>query len=348
MLTQQNQAVAPDGLPFNIISLRNANGTVLDVMDWGATWLSCHFPLADGEVRNVVLGCAKPEDYLRQKAFLGATVGRYANRIANATLNNHGHPIALVANQDQHQLHGGPNSFDKRRWKILNQSLQQVTLHITSEDGDCGFPGNLVAEVSYTLTDDNRVEICYRAKVDRSCPINFTNHAYFNLEGEAAGDVRNHKLQIFADTYLPVDTAGIPTAGLTRVDGSGMDFRQPKRVMQDFLQDHDQQLVSGYDHAFLLKPECHSGEKPAAILWSPDNKVQLTVYTDKPAVQFYSGNFLAGAVSHHGEYENFAGLALESEFLPDSPNHPEWPQPDCWLKPEDEYRSTTVYQLTAL
>ena len=158
------------------------------------------------------------------------------------------------------------------------------------------------------------MEISYLAQVDRPCPVNLTNHAYFNLDG-AGTDARAQRLQLFADRYLPVDAEGIPCAELTPVDGSGMDFRQPKTLLQDFLRDRDQQRVKGYDHAFLLHRTCGALECPAAHLWSADGQVQMSVFTDAPALQLYSGNYLAGTPARDGgSYANHAGVALESEF----------------------------------
>ncbi|GKX57722.1 galactose-1-epimerase [Leminorella grimontii] len=347
MLTA-SPSLAPDGAPFTIIHLTNRQGMRVALMDWGATWLSCELPMGAEEMREVLLGCSSPEGYLRQTAYLGATVGRYANRIAFSRITRGELSFTLVPNQGEHQLHGGANGPDRRRWSVVRHDENSATFSLDSPDGDNGFPGNLHVEVTYTLTDDGRVEISYFATVDSLCPVNFTNHAYFNLDGKSA-DCRTHRLQIDADYFLPVDKEGIPGAGLTPVTVGGMDFRQPKRIAQDFLADDCQRKVSGYDHAYLLSERCREGKIPAARLWSSDERVVMSVYTTKPALQFYSGNFLAGTPSRDGgEYGSFAGLALESEFLPDSPNHPEWPQPDCWLKPGEDYRSTTVYQFSLI
>lgn len=338
---------APDGKPFTIVTLNNSQGMQVQVMDWGATWLSCRFPVEE-TVREVLLGCAQPQDYLNQQAYLGATVGRYANRIAGAQIEQQNGPINLTPNQGTHQLHGGPDSFDQRRWDIIYQTIKSVTFRLISPNGDNGYPGNLQVDVTYTLTDTNKVDIRYQATVDRGCPVNMTNHAYFNLDG-VNHDSREHRLYINSDTFLPVDSEGIPNADLTPVADLSMDFRQPKTLSQDFLQDKFQQQVSGYDHAYLLSEECRNGDKAAALLWSSDNKVKMSVFTTKPALQLYSGNFLSGTPSRDGgSYGNYAGIALESEFLPDSPNHPEWPQPSCWLTPGETYRSLTVYQFESV
>lgn len=345
MLTEQTSH-APDGQPWHLTTLRNAGGMVVTFMDWGATWLSARVPMKDGHVREALLGCATPADYLKQTAYLGATVGRYANRIANATFSREGKTWTLAANQGPHQLHGGPQGFHNRRWQIVRQAEQEVEYQLDSPDGDQGYPGNLLVTLLYRLEDDNTLTIQYHATCDRACPVNLTNHAYFNLDAQH-GDARGHKLQLHADRYLPVDSEGIPNAALKEVAGTSFDFRQPKTVAAEFLQDEDQRAVKGYDHAFLLSR--HDEAQPAAELWSEDGQLQLTVFTSAPALQFYTGNYLQGTPAREqGVYTAFQGIALESEFLPDSPNHPEWPQPDCWLKPGESYQSVTRYRLTAV
>ncbi|MBW7982541.1 galactose-1-epimerase [Enterobacillus tribolii] len=345
MLNHFASGTAPDGQPFQLTQLRNAAGTELTLMDWGATWVSCQVALGNGARREVLLGCATAADYPQQGAYLGATVGRYANRIAHAHYLRDEKPVVLAPNQGEHQLHGGPQGFDKRRWQRVSHDGGQVTYRLFSADGDQGFPGNLDAEVCYRLTEDNRVEISYLASTDKDCPINLTNHAYFNLDGDGAtANALAQTLQLFADRYLPVDSEGIPCADLTPVEGSGMDFRQAKPLNRDLLKDRCQQRVKGYDHAYLLHTTCRQCEHPAAVLTSADKKVTMDVFTDAPALQLYSGNFLAGTPDRKGgTYDNYAGVALESEFLPDSPNHPEWPQPNCVIKAGGKYRSRTTY-----
>ncbi len=345
MLTQSS-ALASDGQPYQLITLRSAHNVVVTLMDWGATLLSTRIPLPDGSVREALLGCASPEQYTEQAAFLGASIGRYANRIANSRFTLDGKTVNVAPSQGEHQLHGGPNGFDKRRWAIASQNPAEVVFTLTSEDGDQGFPGTLQATATYRLTDDNRISIEYRATVDKACPVNLTNHVYFNLDG-AQTDVRHHTLQLLADAYLPVDSSGIPHEVLKDVANTSFDSREPKTVAQDFLSDADQQKVKGYDHAFLLQAQGDATQVVANV-WSQDKKLQMAVYTSAPAIQFYSGNYLDGTLSRTNQpYAAWQGLALESEFLPDSPNHPEWPQPDCVLRPGEEYVSLTEYQFIA-
>ena len=346
-MLNESATAAPDGLPFRLITLRNSAGMVVTLMDWGATLLSARVPLKDGSVREALLGCASPEYYLQQSAFLGASVGRYANRISKSRFQLDGQTYALTPSQGENQLHGGPEGFDKRRWRIERQNENEVLFSLTSPDGDQGFPGNVNATAHFRLGEDNRLAIEYRATTDKPCPVNLTNHAYFNLDGYQS-DVRSHSLQLLADEYLPVDEMGLPTGGLKKVALTSFDFRTPKTVAEEFLSDDDQRAVKGYDHAFLLQAN-GAASLPAAQLWSADNQLQMTVYTSAPALQFYSGNYLDGTPARGGKtYAAWQGLALESEFLPDSPNRPDYPQPDCVLRPGSEYVSLTEYHFIAL
>ncbi|WP_241700998.1 galactose-1-epimerase, partial [Cronobacter sakazakii] len=224
-MLKETPQLAPDGQPYRISTLRNAAGMVVTVMDWGATLLSARVPMKDASVRETLLGCPSPEIWLEQTAFLGASVGRYANRIAQSRFTLDGETYSLTPSQGENQLHGGPEGFDKRRWRIVRQNGQEVLYTLDSQDGDQGYPGELRATAHFRLTDDNRISIEYRARVDKPCPVNLTNHAYFNLDGEQ-NDVRDHRLQLFAERYLPVDEQGIPREGLADVAGTGFDFRE--------------------------------------------------------------------------------------------------------------------------
>lgn len=334
-----NPTLCPDGKAPHLIELSHADGMRLTLMDWGATWLSCQVPL-HGSAREVLLGCDLP-DYFTQTAYLGATVGRYANRIGHARFSRGDQVFNLSPTKGGHQLHGGPEGFDKRRWRVVEQGSEHVVLGIESADGDQGFPGNLAATVCYRLQAGARISMEYTATVDAPCPVNLTNHAYFNLDG-AATDIRQHVLQIHAGHYLPIDRDLIPKGSLADVRQSSFDFNQPKPIGRDFLTDAQQQLAGGYDHAWLLDPECRDMQHPAASLVSGDGQLAMDLYTSKPAMQFYSGNFLAGVPARHGGcYAIHQGLALETQFLPDSPNHPEWPQPDCCLQLGEQYHHIT-------
>ncbi|WP_011199828.1 galactose-1-epimerase [[Mannheimia] succiniciproducens] len=336
---QKTTALAPDNQPFQIVTLSNKNGMKVQFMDWGATWISCQVPV-NGELREVLLGC-RAEDYPRQSAFLGATVGRYANRIANARFELNGQTFPLTANQGVHQLHGG-DGFDKRRWKIEKCGENFVTFCLNSVDGDQGFPGNVEVVLDYELSEDNALTVRFHATPDKDTPLNLTNHAYFNLNNAIRGcDVRGHSLQLNADYFLPVDTDGIPNAPLKSVEGTSFDFLEEKPIGLDFLQE-EQQLTKGYDHAFLLN---NNAEKTCAILTALDRSLSLQVFTSQPALQVYTGNYLAGVPTRlGGSYADYAGIALETQALPDTPNHPEWQQYGGITKAGETYRHWTTFR----
>ncbi|MCQ1058441.1 galactose-1-epimerase [Photobacterium sp. DNB23_23_1] len=343
--------VAYDGRPANLFTLINASGMTATFMDIGATWLSCTVPVSGDiaekrEVREVILGCATLADHQAQSAYLGATVGRYANRIANGQFTIEGKTTQVTTNQAGNTLHGGPDGFDKRRWSVISHSDSKLELSIVSEDGDQGFPGRLEAKVTFELTADNTVAISYQANCDQPCPVNLTNHAYFNLAGEASiEDCLQHELMIKADYFVPTSEVGIPTGELKSVEQTGFDFRESKTIGQDLLSDPEQLLAKGYDHAFILSSELANGIQDFAKAVSPDKKVTMTVQTTKPAVQLYTGNFLSGIKGTSGVYGIHQGFCLETEYLPDAPNHPEWPG-ESILRPNQTYAHYTGYRFT--
>ncbi len=335
----------PDGQAPKVITLQNHNGLRALFMDIGATWLSCQVPLADG-FREVVLGSATLNEYRASSCYLGATIGRYANRINAGRFRLDERTVQLAVNEKGNTLHGGPSGFDRRRWRVIEQDAQSVLFELNSPSGDQGFPGNVRATVRYNITDDNAVQIEFNASSDASTPLNLTNHTYFNLENAASGiDVRSHRLRLESDYYLPVNQAGIPVQGLCDVDSSAFDFRQMRTIGST--------PGTGYDHAFLLRsPKSTPGstptpslDEPVAILRAPDESLDLLVFTNKPALQVYTGSGLDGTPTRNSTcYAAYAGIALETQFLPDTPNHPEWPQPGCFYGEGDVYQFTTRYK----
>ncbi|UEA17016.1 galactose-1-epimerase [Pasteurella canis] len=340
MLIQTAQGNAPDGLPFQVFTLTNSHGMSIQMMDWGATWMSCKVPVKN-QLREVLLGC-RLEDYLIQQAYLGAIVGRYANRIAYGQFKLNGKSFQLNLNQEPHQLHGGLKGFDRQRWQLVKSGQNFVSFMLHSADGDQGFPGNLDAIVTYKLAENNSVEIEFEAKADQDTPLNLTNHAYFNLnDADYGSDIRHHHLQLNAEYYLPVDSSGIPNASLKPVQQTSFDFRQTKQIVQDFLQD-EQMLVKGYDHAFLLGEQ---KEEMSAILTAQDGSLSLRVSTSQPVLQVYTGNFLAGTPNRFaGVYADYAGIALETQALPDTPNHPEWWALGGIIQANKNYHHWTKFQ----
>ncbi|MDO6582304.1 galactose-1-epimerase [Photobacterium sp. 2_MG-2023] len=335
--------VTDDGQPARVFTLSNRSGMTATFMDMGATWLSCTLPLRCGR-REVLLGCRTLADYQRQTAYLGATVGRFANRISNSQFSRNGKVFSLLANQNAHCLHGGPHGFDKQRWQADQCSDSSIRFSLPSPAGDQGFPGHLTLSVTVSLSESNQVIFDYQAQADEDTPVNLTNHAYFNLSGaESGSDCLDHCLTVKAQHYAVTDADMIPTGELRAVAGTGFDFGKGKPVRQDLLLDADQQLAGGYDHAFVLNDEA-IGTGTAVELISGDKRVSMTVMTTKPAVQIYTGNALAGTPGRDGCYQQYQGIAIETQYLPDSPNHPEWHFSDSWLIAGDRYQHTTCYQ----
>ncbi|WP_261874760.1 galactose-1-epimerase [Vibrio rarus] len=337
-----------DEKPAKVYQLKNSHGMVVTFMDIGATWLSCQVPVRD-EIREVLLGCNTMEKFNQQSARMGVTIGRYANRIANGQffIDDVAHQVDIGTTG--HTLHGGEVGFDQRRWKVAQVKEQLVQFSLVSAEGDQGFPGELKVTVTYELTELNEVHIRYCANTNKPTIVNLTNHAYFNLMGaDSIDDCLGHILSINASHYLPTDNAGIPLGELCDVVGTGFDFLSPKVIGQDLLLDEQQDSRNGYDHSFLLNDRCSQGEC-AATLTSPDSLVTMKLYTTKPALQLYTGNYLKGTANRlDREYDNYAGVALETQYLPDSPNHPHWPQSSCVLYPTDTYTFSSTYQFVGI
>jgi aldose 1-epimerase len=301
--------------------------------------------MGDGSVREVLLGCPNEAAYRAHTAYLGATIGRFANRLRDARFRIDGTDYALDANDGNHCLHGGAAGFGRRDWAIEELAASRVRFSTASPDGEGGFPGQMTAETIYSVAgDDLAVTIEFLAAVDRPCPVSLTNHAYFNLDGDA-GDSRRHTLRLASARYLPIDADGLPLGKIADVCASPFDFTTPT-ALDSTPESHPQlQLNRGYNHAFLLDSRCRDLVQPAAELVSGDGRLALRVFTSLPALHLYGGNYLAGTPSRNGgAYADYAGIALEAEYLPDSPNHPEWPEADCILRPGRVYRQRIRYQ----
>lgn len=323
-----------------VLMLRHPDGLALSLSTLGAAWLSCVVPLADGTRRGVILERSATPDAASRSAYLGATIGRYANRIRHARISLGERAWALLPNPGSpHQLHGGPDGFDVREWQVVAADDTLAHLALVSPDGDQGYPGELRAEVIYRLKDALTIEMDAIATVTAPSPVCLTNHAYFNLDG-SVGDTRDHRLRIASGQYLPVDRELIPLGMLADVQDTSFDFRASKPIRTHWLLDDQQRQAGGFDHAFLLDASCAGMAEPAAELASTDGLLRMAVSTTLPAIQLYAGQFLAG------RHSACAGVALEPQFLPDSPNHPEWPQPSPWLMPGETYRHSIRYAFT--
>lgn len=331
------------GLRPRLIS--DLSGMQLTVMDRGATWLSCRVPLADGRHREVLLDCATRA---QRAGFMGATIGRYANRIAGGRIRRDTRNWALsVGPNERHQLHGGPGGFHTRDWHLLEHQSDRIRWELVSSDGDQGFPGAMKVCLSIRLPGAGVIDWICRATVSDWCPIAITNHAYFNLDGQ--GRVLDHRMTIAANLFAPIDSELIPLKRLQPMAGSDFDFSNGMRLSTRWLDSHQQRLAGGYDHGFLLQRECASGQTPAALLESSDGVLSLEISTTAPALQVYTGQHLQGVLDANGaRLPACAGIALEPGFIADSPNRVEWPQPSCWVAPNQTYEHRIRYSFRTL
>lgn len=322
--------------------LTNNSGVSVALLSLGCIIQSVDAPDRDGAMANVALGFSRLDEYLTNPAFFGCIAGRYANRIAGGQFELDGERYELVVNERGNTLHGGKQGFNSFVWDAapLDDGRLGVAFHRISPDGEEGFPGALDVSVTYELNDRNDLLIDYRATTDKPTVVNLTNHSYFNLAGEGSGTIETHRLQIDASAFTPVDATLIPTGELRPVAGTPFDFRFGKLVGQGLRSDEEQiRLAGGFDHNFVLDGD---GLKRAALLTHPDSGRTLTVQTTKPGVQFYAGNFLNGALYGPSgrAYRQSDGLALETQFFPNSPNEPSFPSPI--LRPGDTYHHQTI------
>lgn len=332
----------PDGRFVEKFTLSNANGLSAEIMSYGATLMALHTPDRRGRLENIVLGFDTLDRYLAGTPYFGATVGRYANRIAGARFVLDGREYKLAANEGANSLHGGRVGFDKVLWRAQTMP-DGVVLSYLSADGEEGYPGELTVDVVYRLTDDDRLNIDYRATTTKPTPINLTHHSYFNLSGRALKEITGHHLRIYADRYTPVDKELIPTGAVRTVAGTPFDFRSGQLIGARIDADDDQlRFAGGYDHNFVLNKRAGVFAR-AALLSDPQSGRAMDVWTTEPGLQFYSGNFLEGSlIGPHGPFARRTGLCLEPQHFPNSPNEPRFPS--TVLRPGDEYRSRTEFR----
>ncbi len=334
-----------DGKPVDLYTLKNKNGMVVQITNFGAKVVSIFTPDKNGNLGDVVLGFDSAEDYFNtSEIYFGATIGRYGNRIGNAQFSINDTTYNLAKNDGENSLHGGLKGFFAVVWDANQIDDKTLELTYLSPDMEEGYPGNLNVKVVFTLTDDNELKIEYHATTDKATPVNLTNHSFFNLEGAGSGDVKDEIMQINADYYTPVDSGLIPTGEIAPVEGTPMDFRQPTAIGARVGDDFEQlKLGHGYDHNWVLN-KAESGLNFAAKVVDPVSGRTLEVYTNEPGLQFYGGNFLDGTVAGKGGkvYAYRSALCLETQHFPDSPNKPNFPS--TILEPGKEYYSICVYK----
>lgn len=326
--------------PVTQYTLTNPSGMQVSIINYGGTVTDIIAPDKDGNKGNVVLGYSSLEGFL-QKAnpYFNALIGRYGNRIANGKFKLDGKEYTLAGNDHGNSLHGGNKGYDKVLWKASKlPGDSSLELTYLSKDGEEGYPGNLSIKVIYTLLADNKLKIDYSATTDKATPVNLTNHCYFNLSAGKDSTILGHELQIVADHYTEVNDNLIPTGELPEVKGTPMDFTSYKKIGNDL-----EKVKGGFDHNWVLNKKPGSFEKIASLRDASSGR-QMDVWTTEPGLQFYSGNFLDGTLTQtrdNAKYVKHAGLCLETQHFPDSPNQPSFP--NTILKPGETYSQTTVY-----
>lgn len=336
--------VTSQGISTKLYILTNTSGMEMAVTDYGATLVNLLVPDSSGNVCDVVLGYDDVTGYENGGLFLGATVGRNANRIGKATFSINGKKYFLANNENESNLHSGPNYYNKRKWETKTVSEDRIVFALHSPDGDQGYPGNFDIMVTYVLTEDNEVQIIYDGVSDEDTIVNLTNHSYFNLNGHASGSILEHQVKLNADYFTRADAHSIPTGELIEVSGTPMDFRTLKPVGQDIEAPYEAvELGKGYDHNWVLNQE----DEKAAELLSMDRKIRMDVITDLPGMQMYSGNFIDGEMGKEGAcYQKRQAICFETQFFPDAVNHENFASPI--LKAGQHFNSRTIYKFVQI
>jgi aldose 1-epimerase len=351
-ITQTDFGRNTDGKNTTLYTLKNSRGMEVSISNYGGTithWLA---PDKNGKLEDVVLGYDSLAGYFKESPYFGAIIGRYGNRIAKGKFTLDGNNYTLAVNNGVNTLHGGLQGFDKQIWEVKTAQEDEnlsLTMTYTSKDGEEGYPGNLKATVTYTLRNDNSLQIDYQATTDKATPVNLTNHTYFNLTGNTKRDILDHQLTLHADYFLPIDTTLIPTGKPQAVANTPFDFTKSTAIGQRIDNLDNDQIVNGggYDHCWVLNGQ--AGELRAiAKATDPTSGRTLEVLTTEPAVQFYAGNFLTGSIvgKYKTTYGKRFGFCLETQHYPDSPNQPQFPT--TILKPNEIYKSQTIYKLGVL
>lgn len=335
----------PDGQLITRYTLRNPNGMSISVINYGATLTSVQIPDSKGKMQELTLGFDRLDDYLSHEFYFGATIGRVANRIADAHFNYQKKDYFLSKNKNfAHHLHGGGEGLNKKVWKaeIASQEDQaSISFFYLSPNGDQGYPGNLGIEVTYTLTLNNELKISFQAETDQATPVDLTNHAYWNLAGAGSGIILDHMLQIFSDCYVVTDKDLLPTGKIAEVKGTPFDFRKPHRIgerIKDIA-------IGGYDLCYVLPPLTNHQPQFVAKIKEPMSGLILEVLTTQPGLQFYTSNSLRDyPISSSLHAQRYGAFCMETQNLPGAVKYPQFPSP--FLLPGDKYQHETIYRLT--
>ena len=336
--------IAPNGEAVSLIQL--SNGILsCEVLTFGASLRSLTAPDRNGNAVDVVLGYDTLDEYIRQSGFFGATVGRFANRIAKGHFRLNGNDYTLAINNGENHLHGGIQNFARRVWHIDHADATCATLSLSSPHGEEGYPGNLECSVTFAL-EENALVIRYGATTDQDTPCSLTNHSYFNLSGHASGNVLAQSIQLFASHYTPINETSIPLGTIEPVAGTPMDLRKATLIGANLHAPFDQlQRTRGFDHNFVVDGEAGT-LRPAAIAYSTDTGITMQTETTLPGVQLYTANSVPADRKGKGGccYGPYAGFCLETQFFPDTPNQPAFPS--ATLKAGEAYQHCTVFRFT--
>lgn len=336
-----------DGMPVRLYTLKNANGLVMKVTNYGAIITELHVPDRNGDLTDIVLGYDSLDGYIAASPYFGCIAGRCANRIAKGQFTLDGKMYQLALNNGPNTLHGGVKGFDKHVWgaRLLDTpDGPAIRLKRTSSNGEENYPGKLTATVTYTLTNANELRTEITAVTDAPTLCNLAQHTYWNLAGHNGGTVNNHVIQFNADRYTPVDDTLIPTGELAPVAGTPFDFRKPKPIGRDLKAVGGDPV--GYDHNFVLNGEPHAMKRVCRVTEPTSGRI-LELHANQPGCQFYGGNFLDGSNIGKGGavYRQYNGFCLETQLFPDSIHHPDWPSPI--LRSGQTYRHTMITKFTA-
>ena len=345
-ISEEVYAISSAGDTVKAYVMKNASGMEIEVINYGGIITKWLVPDKKGNKVDVVLGYNSFAEYEKETPYFGALVGRFGNRISNGKFSIGDEEYILAQNDGKNHLHGGLKGFDKVLWNVeKDEENNSLKLSYLSRDGEEGYPGNLLVNVRYTLTDDNTLELVYQATTDKSTVVNLTQHTYFNLSGDFNNSITDHELMIDADYFIPVNDELIPTGELAKVEGTPFDFTTPKLIGRDIESKHEQMLKGGvgYDHCWVLNNQ-DTGVRQVASAYHEGNGVYLEVYTDQPGVQFYTGNFLNGTLpaKNGGTYGHRTGFCLETQHYPDSPNQAHFPS--VILEPGQEFKSATIFK----
>jgi aldose 1-epimerase len=337
-----------DGQEIEEYTLSNSRGMEIKILNLGGIITSWTAPDREGKYKNVVLGFDNLNLYMDNRPHFGALIGRYGNRIAKGKFSLNGKEYQLATNNGPNHLHGGLKGFDKVVWNanaIGNDESASLILGYLSKDMEEGYPGNLNVKITYTLTNQNALEVTYEATTDKSTIVNLTQHSYFNLSGDFSQKITNHILQINADRFIPVDPTLIPMGELASVENTPFDFRDPKHIGKDINAENVQiKRGKGYDHCWVLNNQGQM--QTVASLFHPLSGRFLEVISNEPGIQFYTGNFLDGTLPMvgGGTYGHRTGMCLETQHYPDSPNHDDFPR--VVLNPDEIYLTKTIFKFS--